>query len=225
MTASASSARISSTLLVAVTPSGDQPMMSPTSLPCLASECTQHPASSSSGCSSMPLIAATPTDPVAHCTTRRLITALPSVSRFDDLVDILGIPRPDGLLVVLANAGARNLVDERPALRQPPANDLVSQELSQIASLDVGSLSGDDDGQRPFLPALVGDRDHGGLDHIRMLEQGILQVDRRNPFPARLDHVFGTIGERDEAAFIDAAHIAGAQPAGVEFRLVVALVV
>src|ERR1700756_2747445 len=60
-------------LLVAVTPSGDVPMISPTSLPPLASECTQQPTSSSSGWSSTPLIAAVPTDPVAHWMTRRLM--------------------------------------------------------------------------------------------------------------------------------------------------------
>src|SRR5580693_7346387 len=101
---------MSSMLLVAMTPSGDQPMMSPTSLPPLPSECTQHPASSSSGCSRMPLIAATPTDPVAHWTTRRLMIEFPSVSRFADLVDIVGVPGPDGLLVVFTDAGAGNLV-------------------------------------------------------------------------------------------------------------------
>ncbi len=47
------------------------PISSPTSLPALSGECTQHPTSSRSGCSSTPLIAATPTPPVAHCTTRR----------------------------------------------------------------------------------------------------------------------------------------------------------
>src|SRR5689334_14272321 len=70
MTASAASARISSMLSVVVTPSGSVPMMSPTSLPALTFECTQQPASSSSGCSNTPLTAATPTLPVAHCTTR-----------------------------------------------------------------------------------------------------------------------------------------------------------
>ena len=49
-------------------------MMSPTSLPALSAECTQQPTSSRSGCSSTPLIAATPTPPVAHCTTRRPIS-------------------------------------------------------------------------------------------------------------------------------------------------------
>src|SRR6476469_7627749 len=73
-TASASSASIWSTLLVAVTPNGSPSMIEPTSLPALSSECTQQPTSSRSGCSSTPLMAATP--PVAHCTTRRPISLL-----------------------------------------------------------------------------------------------------------------------------------------------------
>src|SRR6476659_445753 len=81
MTASASSARISSMLSVAVTPNGSVPMMSPTSLPALASECTQQPTSSRSGCSRTPLMAATPTPPVAHCTSRRPISSPPGSPR------------------------------------------------------------------------------------------------------------------------------------------------
>src|SRR6185312_9566395 len=187
-----------------------------------------HPASSSSGWDRMPLIAATPTEPVAHWTTRRLMP-LPfqsrSSPRFAYLVHVIGVPRPDRLLVVLTDAGSRNLVDERPAFRQPPANNLVGQILSQVVGADAGSFLGDDDRQRAFLPALVGDRDHGGFDHIRMADQGVLQVDRRNPFAARLDHVFGPVGQGDEAVFIEAADVTGAQPAVVELGLVVAHVI
>src|SRR4249920_206379 len=50
----------------------------------------------------------------------------------DDVVLTLGVPGPDGLLVVLADAGAGNLVDERPALGEPPANHLVRQEFSKL---------------------------------------------------------------------------------------------
>src|SRR5205085_329281 len=47
---------MSSVLFVAVTPSGPTPISSPTSRPVLSGECTQHPTSSRSGCSSTPLI-------------------------------------------------------------------------------------------------------------------------------------------------------------------------
>src|SRR5271168_716349 len=158
-------------LLVAITPRGDVPMISPTSLPFLASECTQQPTSSSSGCSSTPLIAATPTDPVAHCTTRRLMNTSPSspadteshfwrrnyailcllapepsVARLDDVVGVLGVAGPDGLLVVLAHAGARNFVGKGPTFGQPPPNDLVRKELSQLVRAGRCSFIEHDDG-------------------------------------------------------------------------------
>src|SRR5580693_3257522 len=142
-------------------------------------------------------------------------------SRFADLIDAVGIPGPDGLLVVFADAGTGNLVDERPAFWQPPSNDLVGQEVPQVTGLDGGAFFGDDDGQGSFLPPLVGNPDYRSLDHVWVRDQAVLQFDRRNPFPARLDHVFGAIGQRDEASFVDATHVAGAKPAGVEFRLVV----
>src|SRR5262249_25989016 len=59
-----------------------------------------------------------------------------SAAGFDDLVRVLRVSGPDGLLVVLAYTGARNFVRKGPPLGQPPANDLVRQERSQIARAD-----------------------------------------------------------------------------------------
>ena len=91
-------------LLVAVTPSGSVavPMSSPTSLPALSAECTQQPTSSRSGCSSTPLMAATPTPPVAHCTTRRPISSPP---RSAELEHVLFRSTP------LAEANGRNSME------------------------------------------------------------------------------------------------------------------
>jgi hypothetical protein len=41
-----------------------------------------------------------------------------SVMACDDVVGAVGVARPDELLVEFADAGARHLVDERPAFRQ-----------------------------------------------------------------------------------------------------------
>src|SRR6202000_2690072 len=80
----------------------------------------------------------------------------PSVASFDHPVPMLGVSRPHGFLVVLAHTGARNLVDERPPLRQPPASDLVREERSQLRRADRRAVLGHDDRERPFLPPLVG---------------------------------------------------------------------
>src|SRR5690625_1866962 len=110
---------MSSWLVVAATPSGAPPMISPTSRPLFSSASTKQPTRSRSGCSRTRLIAATPTGPVAHCTSRRLIASpsRPSATCLDHLVDVLSVTRPDDLLVVPAAAGARQLLDEGPPFR------------------------------------------------------------------------------------------------------------
>ena len=69
-TQSASRARISSRSLLASTPTGSLPAISPASRPALAGDVTYTPASSRSGWSRMALIEWRPTLPVAHWTTR-----------------------------------------------------------------------------------------------------------------------------------------------------------
>src|SRR5262249_49486811 len=48
--------------------------------------------------------------------------AASSVAHLGDIVAIVGVAQSDGLLVVLAHAGAGNLVGKRPAFGQPPPN-------------------------------------------------------------------------------------------------------
>src|ERR1700756_4182897 len=118
----------------------------------------------------------------------------PSVASLDHPVPMLGVSRPHGFLVVLAHTGARNLVDERPPLRQPPANDLVREEPSQLLRADRPAVLGHDYRERAFLPALVGNPDHRGLEDVRMPDQAVLQLDRGDPFPTGLDDVLGSGG-------------------------------
>src|ERR1700752_4905446 len=68
-------------------------------------------------------------DPQAHERTPHLSRdGGPSVASLDHPIAMLRVPRADRLLVVLAHTGARNLVHERPPLRQPPPNDLIREE-------------------------------------------------------------------------------------------------
>src|ERR1700756_4596711 len=69
ITQSASRARMSSTLDVAVTPIGSAPRMSPTSRPLFELLSTQHPPGSSWGGLKPPSVAAFPPPPVAHWIT------------------------------------------------------------------------------------------------------------------------------------------------------------
>src|SRR6266511_522378 len=74
-TQSAPRARISSGSVVAVTPTGGRPASSPASLPALSGLWTRTPASSRSGCWTMPWSASRPTLPVLHCATRYAMAA------------------------------------------------------------------------------------------------------------------------------------------------------
>src|SRR6266511_2124011 len=74
-TQSAPRASISSGSDVAVTPIGGRPASSPASLPALSGLWTRTPASSRSGCWTMPWSASRPTFPVLHCTTRYVMPA------------------------------------------------------------------------------------------------------------------------------------------------------
>src|SRR5271155_664454 len=105
-----------------------------------------------------------------------LLAPMGSVARLSDLIGVVRIARSDGLLVVLAHAGAGNLVGKSPPLRQPPPNDLVREELPQIGCADRRAFVDHDDGQRPFLPALVGNADDRGLEHVRVGDQAVLQL-------------------------------------------------
>lgn len=71
-----------------------------------------------------------------------------------------------------------------------------------------------------FLPALVGNADDRGLEHVRVRDKAVLQLNRGDPFTAGLDDVFGAVGQGDEALLVDAADVTGAQPAGIELGLV-----
>src|SRR5215471_21731886 len=71
----------------------------------------------------------------------------------------------------------------------------------------------DNDGQRTFAPFLIGNRDDGGLLNERMGHQGILKVDRTDPFTARLDQILSPIGDSHKAFAVDGADVASAEPA------------
>jgi len=59
-------------------------------------------------------------------------------------------------------------------------------------------------------------RRDGGLGHVRVQHDAVLEVDRGNPLTAGLDDVLGAIGQREIAVRADPADVPGAQPAVVE---------
>src|SRR5436853_638385 len=57
---------------------------------------------------------------------------------------------------------------------------------------------------------------HRRLGDVGMPHEMVFELDRRDPFAAGFDDVLRAIGDLDETERIDAAHVAGAQPAVVE---------
>src|SRR4051794_28275746 len=60
------------------------------------------------------------------------------------------------LLVELADARLRHLVDERVVLGDPPLGDARGEVLAQLRGRDVLAFLEHDAGERPLGPALVG---------------------------------------------------------------------
>ena len=104
------------------------------------------------------------------------------------------------LLVELADARLRDLLDEGELVRHPPLRDQRRRgaRAAPPASRLAPSLE-HDAGQRPLGPALVGLRDHRRLEHVRVRHQRVLELDRGDPLAAGLDQVLGAVGDPHEA--------------------------
>ena len=70
-----------------------------------------------------------------------------------------------------------------------------------------------DDQQRPLVPFRMPDADHRGLGHLGMADREVFEVDRGNPFAARLDHVLGAVGDLHVAVRVDGGDVAGVEEA------------
>src|SRR6201992_1564394 len=153
--------------------------------------------------------------------TRPSVSLVTASSNLDDLVLPLGVGLAHQALGELAHAGLGHLVDVGPALGQLPARHAGSQVVAQVLSRDVGAFADDDAGEGAFAPAFVGDADHGRFQHVRVGHQGVLQLDPGDQLAAGLDHVFAAIADPQVAVGVDAADVAGAEPAVVELGRVV----
>src|SRR4051794_7789066 len=111
-------------------------------------------------------------------------------------------PLAQRLLVELADARLRDLVDEGERLRDPPLRDARREVLPQVVRRDLHALGHDHAGERPLRPLLVGTRDHRRLLDAVVRHQGLLKLDRRDPLAARLDHVLRAIRDPHVAELV-----------------------
>ena len=103
-------------------------------------------------------------------------------------------------LAELADRCLRDLVDELERVREPELGEVRREELPQLVRGRVLALAQDADGERPLVPLLVRDRDHGSLGDRRVRHERVLEVDGGDPLAAGLDHVLRAVLDHHVAA-------------------------
>src|SRR5262249_48595824 len=120
-------------------------------------------------------------------------------------------------LVELADAGPGQRLHEHDLVRHRVTRDhplarVVLQGRLDLAVADRRALLAHHDCERPFGPLRIRNADDGGFAHARMLEDEVLDVERRDPFAAGLDDVLEAVRDLDVSVGADDANAAGVQP-------------
>ena len=93
--------------------------------------------------------------------------------------------------------------------------NLRREKLAQLVGRRGCAFAQHDRGERPLVPLRVGHGDDGRLGDRGMRHQRVLELDRRDPLAAGLDHVLRAILDLDVAARVDRHDVAGLEPAVV----------
>ena len=101
-------------------------------------------------------------------------------------------------------------------LRALEARDVVEAERIERSGRHGFARARHDEGHHLLAPFGVELADNGALEHGRVAQQHLLNLARIDVHAARDDHVLRAILERQEAIFIEAADIAGVEPAALE---------
>ena len=92
-----------------------------------------------------------------------------------------------------------------------------AEELEQRFGLRTGTVGPrHHHHQGPLVPLGVGDADDGRLEDVGVGHHLVLELHRRDPLAAGLDHVLRPVRDLHEAAVVEPSHVAGAQPPVVE---------
>src|SRR5579859_7669029 len=119
------------------------------------------------------------------------------------------------LFVEFADAGFGDGFYEFDAVGQPPFGDVGAQVFDNLFGCHLPGVIGfgDDEGPGALVPFGMGQADDAGLQYLWVAHNHVFQVNRGDPFAARLHEVFGAVNQLDDAVLIDDGHIAGTQPA------------
>jgi hypothetical protein len=108
------------------------------------------------------------------------------------------------------------IVDEHDVVGHPPLGDLGGQERAQIIGADIDASLAHHD-QQGRSSHRMEHADRGGFGHGGMAHGGVFQLDRADPFAARLDDVLGPVGQLQRAVGMDYRNVAGIEPlAGID---------
>src|SRR5215467_2654032 len=112
------------------------------------------------------------------------------------------------LLVELADAGPGQRRHEHDLIRHRVARDhalarVILQAGLDLAVADRRTILAHHDRERALGPLRIRNADDGGFAHAGMLEDKVLDVERRNPFAAGLDDVLEAIGDLEVSVGTD----------------------
>src|SRR2546428_4713939 len=107
----------------------------------------------------------------------------------------------------LARRGVRQLRDEHDVVGHPPLGDLAFVELEQLLAGNIQArlLHGHHD--RPLVPFGMLHPDDRSLRDRGMRDRDVLEIDRADPFAARLDDILRAVGDLDVAVGVDGADV------------------
>src|SRR6185369_8775356 len=98
-------------------------------------------------------------------------------------------------------------------LRRLEAGDALAGEVDDISGGRLLAGLHHHDRLDRFTPFVVGDADHGGFGHVRVIADRAFDLGRIDVLAAGDDHVLDAVVDVEVAVLVQVAGVAGAQPA------------
>src|SRR5690606_31139225 len=115
-----------------------------------------------------------------------------------------------GATLYFLGLGARDDADRLRVARQHEGGHAASQEPAHLFRPEP--RPGDDDRLDLLSEDRIGDADHGGVLYLGMVQQGRLDLERRDVLAAASDDLLHPAAEIEIAVLVHAARIPGMEP-------------